>query len=92
MECLKLFIMKKKIIHVAKQAISCNLKNNTNDPTIIVRTGNKSSRFHNVVVKGLSEIKQAQEKPLACGARVWIETFGTVIGTNEHGEILQEFN
>lgn len=71
----------KKIIHVARQQIACNLKNNINEPVIIVRKGNKSQRFKYVKVFGEVDIIQS-DKPLPCGARVWIETRENVFCTN----------
>lgn len=71
--------MARTIIHVARQAIQKNLKHGTNDPTIIVRTGRKSERFHRVSINGPCEVVEGE---LKCGARVWIETQSEVIGYN----------
>lgn len=68
----------KTIVHVARQAIASNLKHGTNNPTIIVRRGRKSERFHSVEICGPSQMVTGQ---LACGARVWLETQAEVKGT-----------
>lgn len=82
--------MRKSIIHVARQAIQRNAKHGTNEPPLIVRTSGKSKRAHELVVvdengKELVKIVHSPHKPLACGARVWIETMHQVIAT-EHPE------
>jgi hypothetical protein len=63
----------KTIIHVNRQKIAQNLKYGRNDPAIIVRNYKGSKNAHNVEVLGPSRIIHS-EKPLSCGARVWIET------------------
>lgn len=69
--------MAKKIIHVARNAIKSNIKNNTTNPTIIVRERGKSIRYNSVEILGPSKIV---EGALGCGARVWIETNSEVKG------------
>jgi hypothetical protein len=64
------------IIHVARQAVASNVKRGTNEPTIIVRKGKLSQRVHEVSLSGRVHLRSAFKegiKPLACGARVWIE-------------------
>lgn len=69
----------KTIIHVNQAVIRRNRKLGTNEPPIIVRTYKGTRRAHNVKVQGDVEIINRPDKPLSCGARVWIETKGKVV-------------
>jgi hypothetical protein len=72
---------KPTIVHVARQAVASNIKHGTAEPTIIVRKGKTSSRHHAVELVGPARVVSAfdgSRKPLACGARVWIECEGAV--------------
>ena len=67
----------KQLIHVAQDAIRRNMKTGSNDPVIIVRKGGKPERHHsvNLVVDGktVATFQYSQDKPLSCGARVWLQ-------------------
>lgn len=62
-----------KRIHVDKHAIARNHKHGTDDPPITVKTYKSNDRCHEVRIDGPSTVVYGA-KPLACGARVWIET------------------
>ena len=64
----------KKIIHVNKQVIAQNGKNGTSLPAITVKTYKSNTYAHEVNILGPSKIVHSPNKPLSCGARVWIET------------------
>lgn len=64
----------KTIVHVARNQIAANAKNGTNLPALIVRRGGKATRHHTVKILGPSEMVYSPHKPLACGARCWLET------------------
>lgn len=64
----------KTIIHVNQHAIRKNVKTNSNDPVLTVKTYKTNTYAHKVKIHGESEIKYSPNKPLSCGARVWIET------------------
>lgn len=68
----------KKRIHVNQHAIKRNGKNGTNEPCITVKTYKSNDYGHRVGITGGCEVVQRMDKPLSCGARVWIETQGTV--------------
>ena len=61
-------------IHVNMHKIRFNKKHGTNDPVITVKTSHSNRYAHNVEILGPSTVIYRPEKPLSCGARVWIET------------------
>jgi hypothetical protein len=63
----------KTIIHVNQHVIKANAKNGTNDPVLTVKNYKENRYAHAVFVNGPSKVVYS-EKPLSCGARVWIET------------------
>ena len=69
--------MKKKI-HINMHVIRSNKKNGTNDPVITVKTYKRNTYVHEVEILGKSKVVYSPDKPLSCGARVWIETDGEV--------------
>ncbi len=72
----------KKIIHVNMHKIRSNKKNDTNDPVITVKTYKSNNYAHEVDIQGPSKIVYSKDKPLPCGARVWIETEEKVVLDN----------
>ena len=70
--------MKKKI-HINMHVIRSNKKNGTNDPVITVKTYKSNTYGHEVDILGNSKVVYSPDKPLSCGARVWIETDGEVL-------------
>lgn len=69
----------KTIIHVNQHVIKANSKNGTNDPVLTVKTYKSNTYAHEVEIKGPSEVVYSPDKPLSCGAKVWIETESDVI-------------
>lgn len=68
----------KTIIHVNQHAIRANAKAGTNEPVITVKTYKSNTYAHEVEVDGPSRVVYSPDKPLACGAKVWIETHAKV--------------
>lgn len=64
----------KTIIHVNQHAIKRNAKEGTNDPVLTVKTYKSNTYAHAVNINGPSRVVYWPDKPLKCGARVWIET------------------
>jgi hypothetical protein len=64
----------KTIIHVNQLVIRSNLKHGKNDPALTVKTYNSNTYAHEAIINGPSRIVHSPDKPLSCGARVWIET------------------
>jgi hypothetical protein len=69
----------KTVIHVNQHVIKSNAKNGENKPTLTVKTYKENRYAHEVEIKGPSRVVYSPDKPLACGARVWIETEAEVI-------------
>jgi hypothetical protein len=64
----------KKIIHVNQLVIRSNKKHNKQDPVITIKTYKSNEYTHEVEILGPSKIIYSPNKPLSCGARVWITT------------------
>lgn len=69
----------KTIIHVNQHIIKSNKKNGANDPVLTIKTYKNNIYAHEVEIKGESKVVYNPEKPLSCGAYVWIETQSEVI-------------
>jgi|TARA_X000001382_G_C3117337_1_gene162002 hypothetical protein len=72
----------KKRIHINQHKIRSNKKNNLKEPVITVKTSKSNDYAHEVEIKGPSKIIYSPDKPLSCGARVWIETDEKVVLDN----------
>ena len=70
--------MKTKI-HINQHVIKSNHKNNKRDPVITVKTYNSNNYGHQIDILGPSKVIYSPDKPLSCGAKVWIETDSEVI-------------
>lgn len=68
----------KTIIHVNQHVIKINRKNLTNEPVLTVKTYKENKYAHEVEIIGPSKVVYSPDKPLSCGAHVWIETQGEV--------------
>jgi hypothetical protein len=64
----------KTILHVKQAVIRRNVREGRNDPPLIVRNYKGSVLAHEVEIQGPSRLVNSPDKPLSCGARVWIET------------------
>ena len=72
----------KKRIHINQHVIRANKKNGTNDPVITVKTSKRNIYADRVEISGPSNVVYSPDKPLSCGARVWIETEAPVFCEN----------
>ena len=61
--------------------IKINRKNLSNEPVLTVKTYKENKYAHEVEIVGPSKVVYSPNKPLSCGAQVWIETKGEVIIT-----------
>jgi len=68
----------KTIIHVNAHVIKSNRKNGVENPVLTVKTYKDNRYAHEVEVLGPSKVVYSPDKPLSCGAHVWIETQGEV--------------
>jgi|TARA_Y100000004_G_scaffold180935_1_gene226097 hypothetical protein len=66
-------------IHVNQHKIRSNKKHNLNEPVITVKTSKSNTYANEVKIKGPSKVIYSPDKPLSCGAKVWIETESEVI-------------
>ena len=64
----------KKRIHINMHKIRANKKHGTKEPVITVKTSKTNTYGHEVEILGESKVVYSPDKPLSCGARVWIET------------------
>lgn len=64
----------KKRIHINKHVIASNLKRGENKPPIRIKTYSQNVPASHVLVDGPSKVVYSPDKPLNCGARLWIET------------------
>jgi len=69
----------KKRIHVNQHNIKFNQKHGTNKPVITVKTYKDNKYAHEVDILGESKVIYKPDKPLSCGAKVWIETDSEVL-------------
>lgn len=65
-------------IHVNQQVIRRNRATGGTEPPITVRQGRRSRRVSAVRILGPSMLVYRPDKPLDCGARLWIETTAPV--------------
>lgn len=64
----------KTIVHVNQHAIRRNIKAEVKEPVLTVKTYKSNTYAHEVDIKGPSKLVYSPDKPLSCGARVWLET------------------
>jgi len=69
----------KSRIHVNQHIIKRNSKTGEREPVITVKQGRKNTYGHSVQILGPSTMIYSPDKPLSCGAKVWIETEAEVI-------------
>ena len=69
--------MKTKI-HVNQHHIRANLKGD-DLPVLTVKTYKQNVKCNRVQINGPSTVVYSPDKPLSCGAKVWIETESQVI-------------
>ena len=58
--------------------IRANTKTGARDPVLTVKQGKSNTYAHSVSIDGPSKVVYSPDKPLSCGARVWIETYENV--------------
>lgn len=73
----------KTIVHVNQHVIKANSKNGENNPVLTCKTYKENKYAHEVIIYGqdgqeAAKIIYRPDKPLSCGAKVWIETVNKV--------------
>jgi hypothetical protein len=69
---------RKKVIHINRNVIDSNRKHNKSDPPVTVKTSNSNHYGSEIEIEGPSKVIYSPDKPLSCGARMWIETTSEV--------------
>lgn len=64
----------KHIIHINQHVIKKNRKTGSRDPVITIKNYKKNIYAKRVNITGPCTIIYSPDKPLSCGATVWIET------------------
>jgi len=69
-----------KRVHVNTHIIRSNKKTNASEPVVTVQWRGKPYRFESVEIFGPSRVVYSPNKPLNCGATVWVETTAEIAG------------
>ena len=84
-----------KIVHIRRQVLANNIRNNLHDPVVIARRKNgpgviRSNKIHvldangNIAATVICDI----DHPLKCGARCYIQTNNTIVNAENETEKL----
>ena len=78
----------KTIIHVNQHEIKKNNKTGTENPVLTIKTYKSNTYAQQAIIKDkdgneVARVIYSPDKPLSCGARVWIETKNEVEIINE---------
>jgi hypothetical protein len=70
-----------KRIHINQHVIRRNMKKTDGvyEPTVTVKDGKKNTYCYGVDILGPCSVVYSPDKPLSCGAKVWIETDAQVV-------------
>ena len=74
-----------KRIHINMHYIRANRKDGGRRPVVAVRTSRGVEYGHRALIKGPAQVIYSPDKPLSCGARVWIETRADVEVVDDGG-------
>lgn len=67
-----------KRIHVNQHHIKANAKDDGKRPVLTIKTSKENVTCNAVNINGPSKLVYSKDKPLSCGAKVWIETTSQV--------------
>ncbi len=67
-----------KRIHVSQVNLRANRKDGGNRPLFTIQTSKGPVYASHVDIRGKSALVGSENKPLKCGARIWIETTAEV--------------
>jgi hypothetical protein len=68
-----------KRIHVNQGVIKHNKKHQAQLPVVTVQWRNSSYVARQISIRGESQVIYSPDKPLSCGAHVWVETTAEVV-------------
>jgi hypothetical protein len=80
----------KKRIHINQHVIRSNSKTGEREPVITAKTYKENNYGNEVIINGPCKVIYSPDKPLSCGAKVWIETEGEVIVFNGDEKIVMD--
>lgn len=72
----------KTVIHVNQHVIRANRKTGEREPVLTCKTYKGNQYARSVTINGPCRIIYSPDKPLSCGATVWIETGSEVTTEN----------
>jgi len=75
--------MARTIVHVIQHVLKRNAKTGEREPALTIKRGKTNTYAHEAILRDgegneTSRVVYRSEKPLSCGAQVWIETQGEV--------------
>ena len=82
-----------KRIHINQHVIRRNAKTGEREPVITCKTYKTNDYAHTVEIDGPCKVVYSPDKPLPCGAKVWVETHAPVKTwrfNQENGKIVKE--
>lgn len=87
----------KTIIHVNQHKIKSNGKTGEREPVLTCKTYKSNDYGHEAIIYGQDGLEAARviyspDKPLSCGAKVWIETTNKVDVNEIHKKIRVQSN
>lgn len=65
---------KRQVIHVNQHIIKRNRKTGERVPPLTMKSYNKNIKATEIAIDGKARVVYSPDKPLPCGAVVWIET------------------
>ena len=65
---------KRQVIHVNQHIIKANRKTGERTPPLTMKSDNKNVKATEIAIDGKARVVYSPDKPLPCGAVVWIET------------------
>ena len=65
---------KRQVIHVNQHIIKANRKSGERTPPLTMKSYNKNIKATEISIDGKATVIYSPDKPLPCGAVVWIET------------------
>lgn len=69
----------KTIIHVNQHIIRSNSKSEDRKPPLTIKTYKENRKGFEAQISGSAKVIYSPDKPLSCGAKVWIETESEVV-------------
>jgi hypothetical protein len=74
-----------KRVHVNQHVIRANTRSGERESPLRVKTSRENVAAQEVVIEGPSRLVYRPDRPLSCGARVWIETRSDVVAVSADG-------